>query len=549
MSHIYCPECGFQNPEAANYCARCGALLVKDDAGAETTHDASRPRRSTTRRSRRSRSSASKGPALVVRSGGGRAGETLPPAGRAHDDRPLARLRRSSSTTSPSPASTPCSSQRDGALLRSRTRAASTARSSTASGSSQRRARERRRAPDRQVPADLPRAMSATAGTPSASDGCSRSATVCQPLKDEFPDISISKIRYLEDQGLLAPRAHAAAATGSSARTTSSGCETILRLQRDEFLPLRVIREELAAPGAHGAASAGAPAASASARGRARPRRALRARRRSRASSRASSRSSACSSRGARAASKRYAETRRRHRGRLRAARALRRSRRGTCARSAPPPTARPALLEQLVAPALRARNPERRQAGLEDLQALGRARAGALAAPLLARRCGSVARQLMRSATCRTKIRDVPDFPKPGSSSRTSCRCSPTRRRSTQTIDQLAEWAEPRQPDLVLGAEARGFILGAALAYELGCGFVAGAAARASCRRRRSARPTRSSTARTRSSCTPTRSRSGAARARSTTTCSPPAAPSRRSAASSSSSAARSSASASSSS
>ena len=37
MSHVYCPECGFQNPEAANYCAKCGALLVKDEAGAETT--------------------------------------------------------------------------------------------------------------------------------------------------------------------------------------------------------------------------------------------------------------------------------------------------------------------------------------------------------------------------------------------------------------------------------------------------------------------------------------------------------------------------------
>ena len=31
MSHIYCPECGFQNPEAANYCSKCGALLVKDE--------------------------------------------------------------------------------------------------------------------------------------------------------------------------------------------------------------------------------------------------------------------------------------------------------------------------------------------------------------------------------------------------------------------------------------------------------------------------------------------------------------------------------------
>ena len=37
MSHIYCQECGFQNPEAANYCARCGALLVKDEGGTTAT--------------------------------------------------------------------------------------------------------------------------------------------------------------------------------------------------------------------------------------------------------------------------------------------------------------------------------------------------------------------------------------------------------------------------------------------------------------------------------------------------------------------------------
>jgi adenine phosphoribosyltransferase len=41
-------------------------------------------------------------------------------------------------------------------------------------------------------------------------------------------------------------------------------------------------------------------------------------------------------------------------------------------------------------------------------------------------------------------------------------------------TVERLAEFAEPRKPDLILGAEARGFILGAALAYRLGCGFVA---------------------------------------------------------------------------
>ena len=71
--------------------------------------------------------------------------------------------------------------------------------------------------------------------------------TVCGMLKQEFPDISISKIRYLEDQGLLAPRR-----TQGGYRLFSDEdverLETILRLQRDEFLPLRVIRQELASP-------------------------------------------------------------------------------------------------------------------------------------------------------------------------------------------------------------------------------------------------------------------------------------------------------------
>jgi DNA-binding transcriptional MerR regulator len=73
--------------------------------------------------------------------------------------------------------------------------------------------------------------------------------TVCRRLQEEFSDISISKIRYLEDQGLLAPRR-----TQGGYRLFSEEdverLERILRLQRDEFLPLRVIREELAAPGA-----------------------------------------------------------------------------------------------------------------------------------------------------------------------------------------------------------------------------------------------------------------------------------------------------------
>jgi DNA-binding transcriptional MerR regulator len=70
---------------------------------------------------------------------------------------------------------------------------------------------------------------------------------VCQRLRAEFPDISISKIRYLEDQGLLAPRR-----TRGGYRLFSDEdverLETILRLQRDEFLPLRVIRQQLASP-------------------------------------------------------------------------------------------------------------------------------------------------------------------------------------------------------------------------------------------------------------------------------------------------------------
>src|SRR2546430_8873207 len=69
---------------------------------------------------------------------------------------------------------------------------------------------------------------------------------VCKALSQEFPDISISKIRYLEDQKLLAPRR-----TPGGYRLDSSGdvgrLRTILRMQRDEFLPLRVIRQELAA--------------------------------------------------------------------------------------------------------------------------------------------------------------------------------------------------------------------------------------------------------------------------------------------------------------
>jgi DNA-binding transcriptional MerR regulator len=71
---------------------------------------------------------------------------------------------------------------------------------------------------------------------------------VCKILQGEFDDVSISKIRYLEDQKLLNPRR----TSGGYRLYSQSDVErlrTILRLQRDEFLPLRVIRQELAAGG------------------------------------------------------------------------------------------------------------------------------------------------------------------------------------------------------------------------------------------------------------------------------------------------------------
>jgi hypothetical protein len=72
VSHVYCTECGYQNPEAANYCSRCGAFIAAahdentlslgPDEVAEEVVDAA---------------AGLRGPALVVRSGGGRAGEAF----------------------------------------------------------------------------------------------------------------------------------------------------------------------------------------------------------------------------------------------------------------------------------------------------------------------------------------------------------------------------------------------------------------------------------------------------------------------------------------
>jgi DNA-binding transcriptional MerR regulator len=83
------------------------------------------------------------------------------------------------------------------------------------------------------APAETPRTSRLTIGT------------VCKLLRDEFPDVSISKIRFLEDQKLITPRR-----TPGGYRLYSdddvSQLREILRMQRDEFLPLRVIRQVIA---------------------------------------------------------------------------------------------------------------------------------------------------------------------------------------------------------------------------------------------------------------------------------------------------------------
>jgi adenine phosphoribosyltransferase len=72
-----------------------------------------------------------------------------------------------------------------------------------------------------------------------------------------------------------------------------------------------------------------------------------------------------------------------------------------------------------------------------------------------------------------KAKIRDVPDWPQEGVIFRDITPLLSDRDGLKETIDLMAEWAEPRRPDLVVGGEARGFFVGAALAYRLNCGFV----------------------------------------------------------------------------
>jgi adenine phosphoribosyltransferase len=78
-----------------------------------------------------------------------------------------------------------------------------------------------------------------------------------------------------------------------------------------------------------------------------------------------------------------------------------------------------------------------------------------------------------MAAIDLKSRIREVPDWPEPGVGFKD---ISPLLRDPdalTQAISELSSWTREQEPDLVLGAEARGFILGAAIASEAGCGFI----------------------------------------------------------------------------
>jgi DNA-binding transcriptional MerR regulator len=206
--------------------------------------------------------------------------------------------------------------------------------------------------------------VSATAAT-EAEERPLTIGAVCRLLSEEFPDISISKIRYLEDQGLLAPRR-----TRGRYRLFGEDdverLRTILRLQRDEFLPLRVIRQELATTSA----------------------KARRRRQGLRGTDEEIELAELCERSGLTPALAReleeYGLLESRVDGRERVYREGEADIAAACAKLArfgisarhlrsfrSASEREVGLLEAIVAPALRSRNPERRQSGAEDLQLL----------------------------------------------------------------------------------------------------------------------------------------------------------------------------------
>ena len=199
-------------------------------------------------------------------------------------------------------------------------------------------------------------------------------------LAPEFPDISISKIRYLEDQKLLVAPAHGRRLPALLAADVAR-LRTILRLQRDEFLPLRVIRQELARGRTEADGCPAAPREGDRARG-ARPSMSVRTR------GALYSLEDVLEETRRRAQARQRARGVRRHQGRdarrhayydetereiIRAVTEL--ARYGVGGRNLrvfrTSADREAALLQQILAPALRSRNPERRKEAIETLENL----------------------------------------------------------------------------------------------------------------------------------------------------------------------------------
>ena len=296
---------------------------------------------------------------------------------------------------------------------------------------------------------------------------------VCAALRIDHPDISISKIRYLEEQGLLHPQ-RTRGGYRLFAQEDVERLRTILRLQRDEFLPLRVIRDELEK------ATEGA---------RQRPRR----RPVSTGAARGPRFGELLSAAGVNEEFVRSleefgligAEA-----GRFRpedvqiVAAAARLQRYGFDARhlrAVHSAIQREAgLVEQVLAPQLRSANPDRVGAGLEQLDELA-----GLCAELTESLLVRDLRRLAGATTASTRsggahvidlltsrIRDVPDFPKAGIVFKDITPLLADPKALAGAVDTLAERVSPFRPEIVLGAESRGFILGPALAIRLGVGF-----------------------------------------------------------------------------
>ena len=303
---------------------------------------------------------------------------------------------------------------------------------------------------------------------------------VCKALSQEFPDISISKIRYLEDQKLLSPR-RTPGGYRLYAQSDVSRLRTILRLQRDEFLPLRVIRQELAAGRAEDETPAAAPPADAVRPGAALRRLTFSLRDRGALYSL----DDVVEETGAEPRLVKEmedfgivkGEVRERH-DVLRRDRARDRAR-GDRAGALRRRRAQPARVQDLGRARGRAAaadpgavaalaEPGAAQGGDRGAREPGRRRVAPQAPAAGARPAAD-----RKVSDLASHIRDIPDFPKPGILFKDITPLLLDAEALSEAVGELADWARPLEVDFVVAAEARGFILGGAIARELGVGFV----------------------------------------------------------------------------